>query len=62
MLKKEWLTPHQVSKALKISLSTVLTRFANLPGVIDIGPGKKRRILRIPRSVLSKFLQERRVR
>jgi hypothetical protein len=63
----EYLTPQQVAEKLNISLSTVMRRFADEPGVVDIGPKSGRdtrphRVLRIPRGVLLRVLHERRVR
>lgn len=67
----ELLTPNEVATLLKVSEDTVLRRFADLPGCIDLGspevtrgPGRKRRyrVLRIPRAVLNRFLLENQVR
>jgi hypothetical protein len=65
----EYLTPMQVAKLLKVSLVTVLNRFSKEPGVIDMTPKEKRkpgvrrkRLLRIPRGVLNRYLHENRVR
>ena len=62
----ELLTVKEVAEILKVSEDTVLRRFANRPGVIDIGTaedfrGRKRgyRVLRIRRSDLLKFIMER---
>jgi len=57
----------QVAKILNVSLSTVLRRFSNEPGVVDLGLETERgrrpyRLLRIPRGVLRRMLYEHRVR
>jgi hypothetical protein len=62
----EFLTPQEVSKILKISVDTVVRRFGDLPGTVNLGTEgdiKKRRyrLLRIPRSVFEKFLIENRI-
>jgi hypothetical protein len=54
-------TPTEVAQMLKVSSDTILRKFADYPGVIDLGApekGSKRRyrVLRIPHSVLEKFL------
>jgi|SRR6516164_7388908 hypothetical protein len=58
-------TPKQVAELLQVSEDTVLRRFANYPGVIDLGSAedvrrhkRKRSILRIPREVLQRFLRQ----
>lgn len=68
----EFLTVAQVAAELQTSENFVLKRFGGLGGVLDMGApelvgrrtGRKRRyrILRIPRAVLDKFLQERTTR
>jgi hypothetical protein len=63
---EEYLTPEQVAVPLVCSPKTVIRKFEKIPGVIDLGTPegrfkRRRRILRIPRSVLEKFLAERRV-
>jgi hypothetical protein len=63
---EELLTPAEVAKILKVSLNTAIRRFENVPGVIDLGSAeethkRRHRILRIPRSVLNRFLAENRV-
>lgn len=66
---EELLSAQQVADLLGMALSTVIRHFADYPGVIDIGPprhtrrkGRRtHRILRIPRSVLNRFLYERKV-
>jgi len=63
----DYLTPQQVAKILNVHLNTVLRRFGECPGVIDLATPPKRgkrphRMLRIPRGVLDRYLHERRVR
>jgi hypothetical protein len=55
------LTVSEVAALLKVSEETVTRRFAGVKGVIDIGtpetPRKRRyRVLRIPRSVVEKYV------
>ncbi len=62
----ELLSPAEVADVLKISTDSVLRKFATVPGVIDLGAEETRRkrryrILRIPKTVLEKFLVENRV-
>ena len=61
---QEYLTVAEVAKILRVNKSTVLRKFSEMPGVIDIGTKetmhkRKHRMLRIPRSVLHRFLAER---
>jgi hypothetical protein len=54
-------TPAEVASILKVSTDTVMRKFSDYPGVIDLGTpehGTKRRYrtLRIPRPVLEKFI------
>jgi hypothetical protein len=63
----EYLTPGEVAEILHVHKKTVMRRFANYPGVVDLAaPTPKRethrRLMRIPRVVLTKFLYEHRVR
>jgi hypothetical protein len=60
---EEYLTPAEVAEILKVSLNTVIRRFENIAGVIDLGAEEKMhkrryRMLRIPRSVLNRFIAE----
>ena len=60
----ELLTVEEVAKILNVSPDTVARRFAKVTGVIDLGspetPKKRRyRVLRIPVSVVEKYLQKR---
>jgi hypothetical protein len=63
---EEYLTPAEVAKILKVSLNTAIRRFENVTGVIDLGNPEKMhkrryRTLRIPRSVLNRFIANNRV-
>lgn len=54
-------TRDEVAAILKSSVDTVTRRFANLPGVVDIGTKehrrtRRRRALRIPQYVLDRYL------
>jgi hypothetical protein len=62
----EYLTVTQVAAILKVSTDSVLRKFGEQPGVIDLGTpetNRKRRyrVLRIPRHVLDRVLHQRRV-
>jgi hypothetical protein len=64
----DMLTVKQVAVILHCSRDTVIRRFAHEPGVVDLSDNRettrtKRRFrqLRIPRSVVTRFLQKRRV-
>ena len=55
------LTVREVAGVLRLSEDAVTKRFAKVPGVIDMGRAETRnrrqyRVLRIPRSVLEKYL------
>lgn len=59
----ELLTTRDVAAILKCSEDAVARRFAKVPGVIDLGRaetrGKRRyRVLRIPKSIVEKYLSE----
>ena len=65
-LEEEYLSVAQVATMLNVSADTVARRFENEPGVIDLGHGETRykrryRLLRIPRSVLKRLINQRRV-
>jgi len=65
-LPGDLLTVREVAAVLRLSPDAVYKRFASLPGVIDLGSQETRRkrgykILRVPRSVLNRFLLENRV-
>ena len=66
MQEIEYLTVAQVAASLKCSTDTVIRRFSNQPGVIDLGSAEKQhkrqyRVLRIPRYVLNRFLDQKMV-
>ena len=66
LMQSEFFTPAEVANILKVSEQTVYNRFAEFPGVIDIGSEETRfkrryRVLRIPRHVFQKFLIANRV-
>jgi hypothetical protein len=60
----ELLTVSQVAEVLKVSEETVVRRFAKVKGVVDLGVADSRdkrryRVLRIPRTVVERYLVER---
>ena len=66
MQDQEFFTIAEVAKMLKVSPDTVSRLFANEPGVIDLGAPerlhkRRYRVLRIPVSVLNRFLHKKRV-
>lgn len=57
----------QVASIHQVSTDTALRRFGNIEGVIDLGTPEtthklRKRILRIPRHTLERFIAERQVR
>jgi hypothetical protein len=63
----EFLTPDQVSAILNISTDSVARHFGNAEGVIDLGTPetlhkRRKRVLRIPRSALERFIAQKQVR
>jgi hypothetical protein len=63
----EYLTVERVATILQVSTDTVARQFGNADGVIDLGTPEKllkrrKRILRIPRHTLERFIAERQVR
>ena len=57
----ELLTVHDVATVLKCGEDAVVRRFAKMPGVIDLGKPETRsrrryRVLRIPKTVVEKYL------
>jgi hypothetical protein len=59
----ELLSVREVAAMLKLSPGSITRRFENYPGVIDLGSPETRfkrcyKVLRIPRPVLEKFLNE----
>ena len=62
-IEEAYLTPRQVAKLLQVSTAWVYRTFAGVRGVIDLGSPetmhkRQKRFLRIPRSVLNRFLAE----
>ena len=63
----EYLTVEQVATILNVSTNSVGRKFCDAEGVIDLGTPerlhkRRRRILRIPRQTLERFIVERQVR
>jgi len=57
----EFLTVAEVASHLRVSTDTVIRKFEKVSGVLDLGSEETRskrrhRVLRIPRSVLNKFI------
>lgn len=66
MQEIEYLTVTQVATILNISTDSVIRRFGDQTGVIDLGSPerlhkRRYRVLRIPRYVLNRFLNENKV-
>jgi helix-turn-helix protein len=67
-MNEEFRTVAQVAEMLGVSEDTVRRLFSNEPGVIDLGQretsrGKRRyRVLRIPSTVVARFLERRSVK
>jgi hypothetical protein len=64
---QQFLTPAEVALILNVSDDSVLKTFGAMEGVIDIGTPssmhkRKKRVLRIPRKTLERFIAERQVR
>lgn len=62
-----FLRPDEVAAILNVSVTTVTRQFAALDGVIDLGTPtschkRRKRILRIPRSTLERYIAERNVK
>jgi Helix-turn-helix domain len=62
----EYLTAAEAAAILKVSPETIIRKFENRAGVIDLGSGEGRfkrryRVLRIPRETFEKFIVENRV-
>jgi hypothetical protein len=62
----EFLTPAEFAKILKVNVKTIIRRFEDFPGVVNLGSAEKRfkrryRVLRTPREVLEKFIVENRI-
>jgi Helix-turn-helix domain len=61
----EFLTPADVAQILKVHVKTIIRRFEDFPGVVDLGTEETRykrryRVLRIPKEALEKFILEHR--
>jgi len=57
--RQEYFSVGEIAERLGCSRDTVLRRFANEPGVIDLAQGSSRkRMLRIPLAVLNRVLAE----
>lgn len=52
-----YLSVNQVAAILGVGRDTVVRIFADVPGIVDLGRGKYRK-LRIPQSVLDRFITE----
>jgi len=66
MQEIEYLTVTQVATILNISTDTVIRKFGDEPGVINLGTPemqhkRRYRVLRIPRHVLNRVLNQRKV-
>jgi hypothetical protein len=60
---EEYLTPQEIAELLKVSTDTVVRKFENRKGVLDLGSSESRftrryRVLRIPRRVFETYLIE----
>lgn len=63
----ELLTPAEVAAVLKVSTDTVMRKFSKVAGVIDLGTPtgmhkRRYRTIRIPRSVLERFMTDNRIK
>jgi hypothetical protein len=59
----EYLTPQEIAKILRCSAETIIRRFENRKGVVDLGTTETRfkrryRVLRIPRHCFEQYLIE----
>jgi DeoR/GlpR family transcriptional regulator of sugar metabolism len=66
MAEQEFFTVKEIAKMLKVSEDTIIRHFGNEAGVIDLGSKerlhkRRYRVLRIPASVLNRFLHKKRV-
>ena len=63
----EYLSCYQVAEILGVSRDTVVNRFGDMPEVLDLSSDKtahrerRYRVLRIPRGLLNRYLEQRRV-
>ena len=67
MSTTEYFTAEEVAAILKVSPQSVIQKFCDRPGVIDLGSPETRRkrryrVLRIPLAVLNTYIHERSVR
>jgi hypothetical protein len=58
-----YMSPKEIADLLKVSVDTVVRRFENRPGVLDLGSTESRftrkyRVLRIPRSTFEAYIAE----
>lgn len=63
---ERYYSPEEIAELLNVSTDTVLRRFSSEQGVVDLGSPEKMhkrryRVLRIPESVLVRYLAKRRV-
>jgi hypothetical protein len=59
----DYLTVDEIASMLRVSTDTVIRTFAGRPGVLELGRPetmhkRRYRVLRIPRSVLDKYLRD----
>jgi hypothetical protein len=59
----EYFTPQQIAELLKVSVDTVVRKFENRPGVLNLGSAESRftrryRTIRIPRTAFEAFVTE----
>jgi hypothetical protein len=59
----EYLTPQEIAELLKVSVDTVVRKFEQRKGVLDLGSRESRftrryRVLRIPRTVFEAYVIE----
>lgn len=59
MKVEKMLSPEQIGKLLDISPQAARDRMESMPGCVNIGEGKKNRILRVPESGLEAWLSNR---
>jgi Helix-turn-helix domain len=65
-ISKEYLTAAEVAAILKVSTDTIIRKFENRNGVLDLGNSESRfkrryRVLRIPREELERFIVDSRI-
>jgi hypothetical protein len=59
---QKYFSVNEIAERLGCSRDTVLRRFANEPGVIDLAQGGRKRMLRIPLAALNRVIAESSVR